>query len=361
MKKPYRLWKRENGVFYYSANGKNWKTTGEKTKAAAIAVAINSIGKNPDIKPISLGDFLAPYFTEDCPHSTKLASEGRPSTLRHIKAQRYLFEKYVFPDIISDIPILMLKKGDFIDMRSRLLKITGPRTVNKIFTAIRTALNEGVFRGDIPEDPTKGIKLVKYEKKRTIIISPEKLREMFPENSLGPWNNRLEKCCFYLAATTGMRRGEVLALRWSSIDFSKKVVWISEAFKDDQDTIGLPKWNKKRFTPIPKLVLDELQMLKVMSKNDLVFCNDSGKRLSNSWWRDSFNRALSRIGIGKSPGLSPHSLRHTLNTILRSQGLEDSKIRKALGWGSEIIQDNYTHFQPEHLEIQGKLVGKIFE
>lgn len=58
--------------------------------------------------------------------------------------------------------------------------------------------------------------------------------------------------------------------------------------------------------------------------------------------------------------LKPHSFRHTLNTLLRNAGQDPAKIRAALGWSGEAIQENYTHWQIEHLQGQATIVENLF-
>jgi integrase len=48
--------------------------------------------------------------------------------------------------------------------------------------------------------------------------------------------------------------------------------------------------------------------------------------------------------------LSPHSFRHSLNTLLRDAEKDPAKIRQVLGWRQERVQDGYTHFDIEHFQ-----------
>ena len=57
---------------------------------------------------------------------------------------------------------------------------------------------------------------------------------------------------------------------------------------------------------------------------------------------------------------NPHSFKHTLNTLLRNSGLAPAKIRASLGWSQVRIQENYTHWQVEHLKEQINFIDKIF-
>jgi integrase len=58
--------------------------------------------------------------------------------------------------------------------------------------------------------------------------------------------------------------------------------------------------------------------------------------------------------------LRPHSLRHSLATHLRGYGIDAAQIRAAMGWSSEAIQDNYTHWNEAHFKAQKKRVEELF-
>ena len=52
--------------------------------------------------------------------------------------------------------------------------------------------------------------------------------------------------------------------------------------------------------------------------------------------------------------------RHTINTIVRNSGHDPAKIRAVLDWMDEEIQDNYTHWEAEHLRKWAEIVDKIW-
>ncbi len=70
-----------------------------------------------------------------------------------------------------------------------------------------------------------------------------------------------------------------------------------------------------------------------------------------------FDTAIVRAEIDtEGRALTPHSLRHNANSILREAGVNPDKIRASLGWSSEAIQNRYTHWTPEHLEDLGNVI-----
>ena len=94
-----------------------------------------------------------------------------------------------------------------------------------------TVFNEGVFREEFLNDPTLGVGVINYEVKEAGVFTEEEILNLFPEEGYGPWGSLLDDICFLLACTTGARRGEILALRWRSIDFGKGFITINEAWK----------------------------------------------------------------------------------------------------------------------------------
>lgn len=243
-----------------------------------------------------------------------------------------------------------------MDLRDRLLHRTGQSTVNNVMGILKIVFREGFFREELDRNPTEGIGAIKYQKKEAGIFTLDELRRLFVEEP-NPWQDRIDYTCFFLTASTGMRRGEVLALRWHSLDLEQGVVSVEAAFKGSQE-IGLPKWENTRVTPFilfPTELLEALQRYHEESirvhPGDFVFCYDDGTRLGETWWRTRFNTAVEEQGLERvKRNLTPHSFRHTLNTLLRDRGKDSAKIREVLGWQQERTQDRYTHFDIEHFQ-----------
>jgi len=272
-------------------------------------------------------------------------------------------ENHLFTDTIVSIPVGEITRDDILQYRSRLIKKLGQtRTVQKAMGVLKTILKEAYFREHIDRDPTVGIGKIKYETREAGIFSSEELRALFAEMP-GVWKDSMGYCAFLLAATTGMRRGEILALQWKNIDFDHAVITIEQAWKG-RGEIGPPKWNSTRIVPVPEKLLSALAALKDESiriaQNDFVLCYDDGSRLGDTWWKKRFMRAMEKAGIDyKGRNLKPHSFRHTLNTLLRNAGQDPAKIRATLGWQQEKIQENYTHWQVGHLKEQARIVDEI--
>ncbi len=154
-------------------------------------------------------------------------------------------------------------------------------------------------------------------------------------------------------------------LRWRHIDFQGRCLNISEAWKG-RDEIGGTKSGRSRVVPLSARIVDKLDKLRTdslhLQPDDFLFCYDDGSRVGETWWHEHFKAALKAAEI--DPGgrwLTPHSFRHTINTIVRDSGHDPAKIRAVLGWMDEEIQDNYTHWQTEDLRRWAEIVDRIWE
>ncbi|NNM55104.1 MAG: tyrosine-type recombinase/integrase [Spirochaetales bacterium] len=179
----------------------------------------------------------------------------------------------------------------------------------------------------------------------------------------GQWGSIEAYTCFFLAAGTGLRRNEILALRWS--DVSSSILRVESQFVRYSDKRSAPKSKRGRLTEIPHRVEEALEAWHKLTKfpepESLIFCGPDGLRRGATWWLKAFRRAMSALKIDYTVrNLKPHSFRHTLVSRLRSSGgVSDKAIRDAIGHGTEAIQDRYTHQDEDSVRGIGKAVDEI--
>jgi len=351
-----------NGFWYYRLPGmKGYKTTGTRDHHEAVLFTQGKMKSaellGPRRAPL-LKEYSADFFVWDrCPHCRKLREEGRQITRRYAHGQRLLLEKYLLPDRIAVKPLNAITRADVLDYRSRLAALLGSKvnTANKALAVLKTILKEALFREDIARDPTAGVGNLKEDRKEAGIFTAEELRALFPPEGLGPWKNIQDKTVFLMAASTGVRRGEILALRWRHVDFERELVKVDEAWKSREET-GTPKWGHRRIVALPPVTAEALRALwerrdqKLALADCLVFCYIDGSRLGETWWAKAFAAAMKEAKIDvHARGIKPHSFRHTVATLRRDAGEDPAKIRAALGWSNERTQDGYTHFDADML------------
>jgi integrase len=335
---------------------KGYKSTGTRDHHEAVLFTQGKMKSaellGPRRAPL-LKEYSADFFVWDrCPHCRKLREEGRQITRRYAHGQRLLLDKYLLTDRIADKPLSSITRADVLEFRSRLAQLLGSKvnTANKALAVLKTLLKEALFREDIARDPTAGVGNLKEDRAEAGIFTADELRALVPVVGLGPWKNIQDKTVFLVAASTGMRRGEILALRWRHVDFERELVNVDEAWKGREET-GTPKWGHRRVVPLPDVAAAALRDLwerrdpKLAGSDCLVFCYIDGSRLGETWWAKAFAGAMKKAGIDtRTRRIKPHSFRHTVATLRRDAGEDPAKIRAALGWTNERTQDGYTHF-----------------
>ncbi|WP_181557086.1 tyrosine-type recombinase/integrase [Thermaerobacillus caldiproteolyticus] len=169
--------------------------------------------------------------------------------------------------------------------------------------------------------------------------------------------NRSIEIPYFLAIFTGMRRGEVLGLKWDDVDFENKKIRIKRSlcFVSGQGLIFKePKTQKsKRQISISQHVVNVLKKHKQKQEfqkeklwrqyedNNLIVCTDDGKPLDPRNLLRQFYRLIEEANV---PRISFHDLRHTHATILMQQGENPKVVSERLGHSRVgITLDLYSH------------------
>lgn len=161
---------------------------------------------------------------------------------------------------------------------------------------------------------------------------------------------------FLTAAFTGLRRGELLALRWRDVDFAGSVVRVRASYAGG--ALTSPKSGKVRSAPLAPEVAQALAKLATRkhftSEDDLVFAGETGSYLDGSALRRRYKQALTRAALRP---LRFHDLRHTFGTRM----IAKADIRRVQEWmGHADIQTTmrYLHYAPREEDAQ--LVAEAF-
>jgi integrase len=219
-----------------------------------------------------------------------------------------------------------------------------PNTVRLIHAILRGALKAAVRSNKIASNPCELVTLPRAVKKELAYLTFEQAQQLLGEAR----NHKLE----YLLATaviTGMRLGELLALRWSDIDFAQATVHVTRSLSyRDPDGTGYtyeeeePKTASSRRTiPLPDFLIELLAQHRIRQlerrlqaaeweDKGLVFPNYKGGYLWADPMREQFGRLLQEA---KLPPLRFHDLRHSAATILLALGVNPKVVAEWLGHG----------------------------
>jgi integrase len=148
-----------------------------------------------------------------------------------------------------------------------------------------------------------------------------------------------------VAAYSGLRLGELLALRWRDVDWTGSALTISRSLSSGVE--GTTKTGHVRRVPMADqaaAALDRLsQRQDFVSPDDYVFCNALGRPLDGSALRRRYKR--SRDAAGLRP-LRWHDLRHTFGSLLVAGGVDLVSIKDAMGHSQLTTTSRYLHARP---------------
>lgn len=230
------------------------------------------------------------------------------------------------------------------------------RTVEYTHVIINMMLEQAVADKVIPHNPAKSVKPPRPQRKEMLIWSFEDIAIFWQVAR----NGEPRYCtAFYLAAMTGMRKSEVLGLRWSDIDFDGQSLTVRQrlAVIRGELKFGPPKSKSSRRTiaiseeDVAELKRHRSEQTKerlvfdgVWQDNDLVIARFDGRPVSPSTLSDAWERILSATDL---PRLTPHGLRHTHVSLLLAAGENLKAISERVGhYSAAFTLDTYAHSLP---------------
>ena len=161
--------------------------------------------------------------------------------------------------------------------------------------------------------------------------------------------------CLY----SGLRIGELIALQWNDIDFTKGILTVSKSCHDGKDglIIDEPKTaTSRRIIPLPKQLLPILRSVKKRSDSSSVV-SANGSTVSVRSYQRSFELLLKKLKI---PHKGFHSLRHTFATRALECGMDVKTLSEILGHKNPTVTLNrYAHSLMEHKADMMNRLGKL--
>jgi len=210
-----------------------------------------------------------------------------------------------------------------------------PATVNRELACLKTIFNKAIEWGRVESSPAAKVKKFREQNQKERILTENEARRLL--EACGPGLRPI----IIIGLNTGMRKDEILALKWANIDFAKAHIFIEDS-----------KSGRSRYVPM------NLQVYKVLKslprKGDYIFFNPETKdRIKDV--KTAFRAACRRAGI---KGLRFHDLRHSAASWMVEAGVDLVTISKILGHASIQMTMRYAHPTPENMR---RAVEKLAE
>jgi len=290
----------------------------------------------------------------------------RPSTF---KTSQGFLKNHIKPQIgsvpLADLTSLDLQRfykhlldGGRVDRIEAKKKPKGlaPKTVRNIHQMIGSAYNLAMEQKLVSKNPTQGCALPKVEHKEMKTLTADQLSAFFQEaKDSGVYE------LYYLDLATGLRRGELLGLKWTDVDLDRGILKIQRAIsRQNGKVVEAPLKTKNAYRTLP-LSADAISVLKMqkckVGNSEWVFPSPAGGPMSPDSVLHMLQRVLKRAGL---PRIRFHDLRHTFATMALQNGVDVKTVSSMLGhYSAGFTLDTYAHVTTDAQLKAAQTMGSI--
>jgi integrase len=293
---------------------------------------------------------------------TRSGDEYKPSALRGYERAMRL---RVLPEV-GGVRFTSLTRVDLQDLADRwLAKGLDPSTIRNTLMPLRAMYRRALSRGEVSINATNGIELPAVRGTRERIATPEQAAALIvaaPENDRALWAT-----AFY----AGLRRGELMALRWEDIDLDAGLIRVERSWDMGEGVIEPKSRAGRRSVPIAIVLREHLaaHALRSGRRAGLVFGRTAEQpfepttlsgRASTAWKR--MNATREKAELEPIAPISLHECRHTFASLMIASGVNTKALSTYMGHSSiTITLDRYGHLMPgtesEAVELFDRYLG----
>lgn len=240
--------------------------------------------------------------------------------------------------VFSGYMISQITTKFIAEYKNMRLKSVKPATVYQELALLRRMFNVAIREWEWCKDnPVSKLSFSvgnRNARDRWLTLEEEK---SFLDNATNPvWLRSL----IIVALHTGMRRGEILELRWQNVDLFKRVIGIVKS-----------KNGEKRTIPMSKTLLNLFKNMNVRDISGRVF------PISGSSIRQAFDKVVAKVGL---EDFRFHDLRHTFATRLVQNGVDLYKVKELLGHKTITMTMRYAHHYSESLRSSVEVLDNCY-
>jgi integrase len=305
-------------------------------------------GQNLAAAPQTVAEWLAHWLTE-----VKARDGTRPSTLRRY---REVVDGHLVP-VLGKVRLDKLAPLDVERLLAARRDSVSPATLVKIHAVLRVALADAERRDRVARNVARSVRAPALAEEERRALTVEEAKKLLAA-AVG---DRYETV-FVLGLTMGLRRGEVLGLRWDDVNLDTRTLRVQRALQRVSGELRLvePKTRSSR-RPLPILLLAVKALEKHRTHQDeerraagdgwqptgLVFTTRVGGPIEPRNLNRRFEELRRRVDL---PWLRLHDLRHACATFLLAHGVDPRTVMEILGHTTiRQTMDRYGHALPERM------------
>jgi integrase len=266
------------------------------------------------------------------------------------RVQHRSFRKFTEPalrfwktDLGAHIPLSGVTTARIEEVRLREAKKRKPATVNKLIAVLRACFSWLEVQGLAKANPVRGrIKALKENNELVRYLSPAQFQQLIQEAAKVRW---YLAPILIVAHQTGLRRGNILTLKWSDCDFDLRLIRISTSKNGEPIALGMDDTVYEQ--------LKEIDKMRRVPDSDYVFAHHEGDQrgqpildIKNAWKTATKNAGISNFRF--------HDLRHSCASLILMKTGNLMLVKDALAHKSIKSTLRYAHLSPEYMREQMK-------
>jgi site-specific recombinase XerD len=322
------LYKRCNGFYYighFLSGRLRWKSTGKKKKSDALKVLLQF---EKLVKEKSNEQSLSKLTTE-------FLSYAKGNYAKNTLALYKIALEHLL-SVTGDCALSFITPKHIDYYKINRLKAVSAVTVNIELESLRAFFNTAIRWKYLDVNPCNCVAFVREPEQVPTFLTKEdfeKLLSLIKEQ----WLREI----VIFAVITGLRRGEIVNLKWSDIDLERKLLNVQSSPNFST------KLGKRRTIPLSEVAFHLLQSRFGKGTSEFVFSlND--QKISEGWLTHKFKYYVYEAKLNNDK-LHFHSLRHTFASWLVQDGVSLYEVQKLLGHSNISVTQVYSHLQPETL------------
>jgi integrase len=316
-------------------------------------------GQNLAAKRRTLAEWLGHWLTE-----IKAHDGTRPSTLRRY---REVVTNHLVP-VLGKVRLDKLAPGDVERLLAARRNQVSPATLVKIHAVLRAALADAERRDLIPRNVARAVPPPSLAEEERPALTVEDGRRL-----LAAVESERYEAVVVLGLLLGLRRGEILGLRWDDVDLDARTIRVRRALQRVDGALRLVETktrSSRRPVPLPAVTVRALSRRKAAQAAEqlaagqrwqstgLVFTTSSGTPVEPRNVSRWFDQLRTRLEL---PWLRLHDLRHGCATFLVAHGIDDRTVMEILGHTTvRQTMDRYAHALPERLRAAADAMDEAF-